>query len=300
MLKRWLSCTEVTAICLGPLNGEMIGAGAPMSAQSMGEVLAQAVDIASPAAPARARVCPCGNAYLARRTLGSACLCRQCGRERTRGCQMWECGACERRLCPMCKETRPHWKGGPVDSPSDGHTDGQGNGTPAVLPDVLLDELTLGQVLARIQDRAGLDMPLLVPNGARKRLGRLGRDLLSELLADMDAKAPEAKLRVSVGKLQHMYAAVLMRGSRDVHDSVPAAEADPITAPDQWKEIRARLQLAEAGRWKALFGPLAGQVAVEQSDWVSAALHGPESSAAAHAKRKLAAASKVKGGCAQC
>ena len=170
------------------------------------------------------------------------------------------------------------------------------------MPSIQLDELTLGQVLDRIQDHAGLDMPLLVPTRARKRLGRLGRDLLSELIADMNADASEATLRQRVSKLQHFYAAVLIRDSTSEVDAVSAAETDPITAPDQWKAIRARLQLAEAGRWKELFAPLASQYAptqsgTEEAAWVPVALHGPESSAATHAKRKLAAASKVKGGC---
>eukprot|EP00973_Karenia_brevis_P086878 12049146-Karenia_brevis.AAC.1 len=41
--------------------------------------------------PVRARRCPCGKAHLANRTLGTAEECRQCGRERHRGCKMWTC-----------------------------------------------------------------------------------------------------------------------------------------------------------------------------------------------------------------
>ena len=77
---------------------------------------AESMEQLSPA-PARARACPCSGAYLVKRTLGSAVTCRQCGRERMRGCNIWACGACDRKLCPTCKEARPYWKGRRSDTP---------------------------------------------------------------------------------------------------------------------------------------------------------------------------------------
>ena len=90
-------------------------------------------------------------------------------------------------------------------------------------------------------------MPSQLPTRARKRLGRLGRDRLAELLADMDAESPNSKLRERVAKMQHLYAAVLLKsevGERpqgvssvsSASDGVgSAAEPDPTTAPDTWK-----------------------------------------------------------------
>ena len=76
--------------------------------------------------------------------------------------------------------------------------------------------------------------------------------------------------------------------------------------PASWKEIRRRLQLAEAGKWKEVFYPLlqeAGQLRSPGShtedphaDWISD-VKSAENSAIAHARKKVTAAGKVKGGC---
>lgn len=123
------------------------------------------------------------------------------------------------------------------------------------MPAIEPDERSLSQIMACLRGRADAEMPVLMPTRARKRLGRLGRDLLSELMADMAAGASDAALEERVGKLQFFYAAVLLskrdgncNSSSNAADHPDAAEPDPITAPADWKVIRARLQLAEAGR----------------------------------------------------
>ena len=86
--------------------------------------------------------------------------------------------------------------------------------------------------------------------------------------------------------------------------SVEAAETSQASvrcSNDRWKTVRRRLQLAEAGMWKQLFGEYstaALRAEASSLDWpVDESVPSAEVSAASVQRRKLIAASKVKGGC---
>ena len=253
----------------------------------------------SPSAPARARACPCGGAYLVRRTLGSADKCSQCERERNRGCQIWECGACNRRLCPPCKEARPYWKGR-VDTPMDtprGEVDHHRNGNQVAPPQT--DEMSLGAMLSKLPAVVNVHTSDGIPKRARSRIGRLASKLLEDLLMAMSAGAGTPTLKEKALMLNHLFPAILRSERAQVQDAT--CPKDAAAEPATWKLIRSRLQLAEAGRWKEVFCGLLEDVeqlsaAGGRYDWLDRTCHA-EDSADVHARRKLTAAGKVKGGC---
>eukprot|EP00973_Karenia_brevis_P069271 9632510-Karenia_brevis.AAC.1 len=79
-------------------------------------------------------------------------------------------------------------------------------------------------------------------------MGRLGRALLDELLMAMSAKASDPVLEEKVLVLFHVYGAILHQGSHK--GAAESSQGDARTSNEQWEQIKRRLQLAEAGRWK--------------------------------------------------
>ena len=109
---------------------------------------------------------------------------------------MWECGACERLLCPTCKETRPYWKGGPVDGPNasqDGRAEGQGEGRQALPQEA--DEMSLANIFEQMPACVAVSTPDGVPKRAKARMGKLGTKLLGALLTCIAAGGNDALLQ---------------------------------------------------------------------------------------------------------
>ncbi len=100
-------------------------------------------------------------------------------------------------------------------------------------------------------------------------MGRLGRILLDELLAAVAAQAGDAILEEKVWALQHLYAAILYQGAR--REAAESSQDRLRTSNDQWKQVRRRLQLAEAGRWKQVFSEYAAGIVATMDpgvDWL--------------------------------
>eukprot|EP00973_Karenia_brevis_P074123 10301493-Karenia_brevis.AAC.1 len=189
--------------------------------------------------PARARLCPCGAAHLVPCTLTSPTECRQCGRQRRRGCRIWKCHICDRGLCPTCKEARPYWNGGSQES----QTNQTEPTVQAALP-MEIDEMPLLEILRSIPVHVTLKQPDVIPKRARKRMGRLAIILLDELLTSIAEDADAALLEEKTRALINLRMAIL----HVANDAAEPLQQDAnITSNDQWKIVRRRLQLAEAG-----------------------------------------------------
>ena len=115
----------------------------------------------------------------------------------------------------------------------------------------------------------------VVPKRAAWRVGKLGYSLIDRLMAAAAARETDEVLEEHVLRLIVLCAAILRRGTgehrENEHPIRPAERRrDPWSEPTQWKTIRARLQLAEAGRWGALFRGLqddcAATKAAKESD----------------------------------
>eukprot|EP00973_Karenia_brevis_P092554 12412977-Karenia_brevis.AAC.1 len=231
--------------------------------------------------------------FLVSRTLGSAAPCHQCGRDRGRGSKMWDCASCNRRLCPTCKEARPHWRG-----VQPATQQGQSQSV-HVVPPPQADEMTLLALLRKLPASLAVRTPDAVPKRARGRMGRLARSLLDDLMTAMSASAGDDILEEKALMLNHLYAAILRSERKDVQDAT--CNKDAAAEPATWKHIRSRMQLAEAGRWKQIYHELLQADVVERSarpehDWVMETMRAEES-ASLHARKKLTAAGKVRGGC---
>ena len=98
------------------------------------------------------------------------------------------------------------------------------------------DERPLVNILRSLPVHVPLRTPDGTPKWARKRMGRLGRILLEELLAAVSAQASDAVLEEKVWSLQHLYAAILYQRTR--REAAESFQEDSRTSNDQWKQVR--------------------------------------------------------------
>ena len=140
--------------------------------------------------------------------------------------------------------------------------------------------------------------PERVPKKARRRIGKLMITLVNELMGMLpDAQAgPVRDASEHVQLCKYAYVLVARRASETEKE-----KHEPARESKQWKMMRRRLQLAEAGKWNVLLDDLIADVkaSVSRQDEERFTVIQPEQQDHGEWKRRGLAIRKVKLNCAR-
>ena len=178
-----------------------------------------------------------------------ATRCRSCRSSRNANTQMWGCASCSRRVCLKCAREE-----GTVCNTSDLNDVPSVVTVDAAVPEELEQpgEQTLLQALRALAVVLPVNSPIRIPKRARKRVAEIHRKLFDDLMNAMvvsQRNGSERELELAL-LLRCAYPALLWREKSE--RSEPANTREAL----QWKVIRRRLQLAEAGKWDQLIAEL--------------------------------------------
>lgn len=213
---------------------------------------------------------------------------------------MWRCSACSRQVCPECKESQPLFSESPAVAglvPADLVPCIAASNSPR-------QSVALVVLLRKLPPVVTLLTPEFIPKRARRRFGRLCVVLVSKLVGGIHAGAADQELEV-LCRLVLAMPLLLLRRPASAAGAKPSQEdpacTDPMIEPNQWKTLRSRLQLAEAGLWHQLVEEALKDVqavAVQtsaKSEWVLAPSETEPAAARLH--RRGIAAGKVRSEC---
>ena len=150
-----------------------------------------------------ARACPCGASHFTSKSIGARKQCSDCKTWKRRGTKAWGCEHCKKIVCLQCRNLYPRW--------GEREVDWMIREAESSVPrqPQMSDKEAVHEILEEVRSDPRGTVPPDIPARAKKRFGRLGRDLIRNLLGTIAASGDDFSVRLNSLMLLYACPAIL-------------------------------------------------------------------------------------------